>query len=66
MTDVYNSYAFLHGELGKTDYLRCMAHAKVKFRKTSKHGGDVVAKEFEYMISILSDLESGYQLRGLK
>lgn len=33
MSDGYNAYTFLDGELEKTDHLICMAHAKVKFSK---------------------------------
>ena len=65
MSDGYNAYTFLDGELEKTDHLICMAHAKVKFRRACEHGEDVVAKEFEDMISELYDLEEGYKLRGL-
>lgn len=65
MSDGYNAYTFLDGELEKTDHLICMAHAKVKFRRACEHGDDAVAKEFEDMISELYDLEEGYKLRGL-
>lgn len=65
MSDGYNAYTFLDGELEKTDHLICMAHAKVKFARACEHGGDAVAKEFEDMISELYDLEAGYRLRGL-
>ena len=65
MSDGYNAYTFLDGELEKTDQLICMAHAKVKFSKACEHGEDDVAKEFEDMISELYDLEEGYRLRDL-
>ena len=65
MSDGYNAYTFLDGELEKTDHLICMAHAKVKFNKAYEHGEDDVAKEFEDMISELYDLEEGYKLREL-
>ena len=53
MSDGYNAYTFLDGELEKTDHLICMAHAKVKFSKACEHGEDDAAKEFEDMISEL-------------
>lgn len=65
MSDGYNAYTFLDGELEKTDHLICMAHAKVKFSKACEHGEDDVAKEFEDMISELYDFEEGYRLRDL-
>ena len=65
MSDGYDAYTFLDGELDKTDYLICMAHAKVKFSRACGHGEDAVAKEFEDMISELYDLEYGYKIRGL-
>lgn len=65
MSDGYNAYTFLDGELEKTDHLICMAHARVKFSKAAEYGGDPVAKEFEEMISEVYDLEDGYRLRGL-
>ena len=64
MSDGYNAYTFLDGELKKTDHLICMAHAKAKFNRASEYGGNAVAKEFVDMISELYNLESGYQLRG--
>ena len=65
MSDGYNAYTFLDGELEKTDHLICMAHARVKFEKAYQHGEDTVAKEFADMISELYDLEDGYEMRGL-
>lgn len=65
MSDGYNAYTFLDGELEKTDHLICMAHARVKFEKAYQHGEDPVAKEFADMISELYDLEDGYEMRGL-
>ncbi len=65
MSDGYNAYTFLDGELERTDHLICMAHAKVKFSRACEHGEDMVAKEFEDMISELYDLEEGYKLREL-
>lgn len=65
MSDGYNAYTFLDGELEKTDHLICMAHARVKFEKAYQHGDDVVAKGFADMISKLYDLEDGYGMRGL-
>lgn len=65
MSDGYNAYTFLDGELEKTDHLICIAHARVKFEKAYQHGDDVVAKEFADMISELFDLEDGYRLRVL-
>lgn len=65
MSDGYNAYTFLDGELEKTDHLICMAHARVKFSKAAEYGGDPYAKEFEEMISEVYDLEAGYKLRGL-
>ena len=65
MSDGYNAYTFLDGELEKTDHLICMAHARVKFEKAYQHGDDAVAKEFADMISELYDLEGGYEMRGL-
>ena len=33
MSDGYNAYTFLGGELEKADHLICMAHVRVKFEK---------------------------------
>lgn len=65
MSDGYNAYIFLDGDLERTDHLICMAHDKVKFSRACEHGEDMVAKEFEDMISELYDLEDGYKLRCL-
>lgn len=43
MSDGYNAYTFLDGELERTDHLICMAHARVKFEKAYQHGEDPVA-----------------------
>lgn len=59
MSDGYNAYTFLDGELEKTDHLICMAHARVKYEKAYQYGEDPVAKEFADMISELYDLEDG-------
>ena len=65
MSDGYNAYTFLDGELEKTDHLICMTYARVKFEKAYQHGEDPVAKEFADMISELYDLEDGYEMRSL-
>ena len=65
MSDGYNAYTFLYGELEKTDHLICMAHARVKFEKAYQYGDDAVAKEFADMISELYDMEDKYEMRGL-
>lgn len=65
MSDGYNAYTFLDGELEKTDHLICMVHARVKFEKAYQHGEDPVTKAFADMISELYDLEDGYGMRSL-
>lgn len=65
MSDGYNAYTFLDGELEKADHLICMARAKVKFEKAYRPGGDTDAKEISGMISRLYDLEERYRIRGL-
>lgn len=66
MSDGYNAYIFLDGELENTEHLICMAHIMVKFEKAYQHGDDAVAKEFADIISELYDIEEGYRLRDLK
>lgn len=65
MSDGYNAYTFLDGDLETADHLICMAHARGKFVTAANHGGSREALEFVDLINELYDLEWGYRERKL-
>ncbi len=63
MTDGYNAYNFIGGEL-KADHLICMAHLLVKLKKAYEMGKDESAKKFMDPIRRLYELEGIYIEKG--
>ena len=63
MTDGYNAYNFLDGELS-IDHLYCMAHSRAKFIKAHKLGRDLVAKEIIELFDELYRMEREYKQSG--
>lgn len=63
MTDGYNAYNFLDGELS-IDHLYCLAHSRAKFIKAHKLGRDLVAKEIIELFDELYRMEREYKQSG--